>query len=33
MDRGADSYFVKPFSPLQLTACIQETLAMGPRHD
>ncbi len=27
MQRGADAYFVKPFSPLQLTSCIQETLA------
>ena len=31
MRRGADAYFVKPFSPLQLTACIQETLSKGPR--
>lgn len=27
MARGADSYFIKPFSPLQLVACIKETLA------
>ena len=27
MQRGADAYFVQPFSPLQLTSCIQETLA------
>lgn len=33
MARGADAYFVKPFSPLQLNACIQETLAKGERHD
>ncbi len=33
MQRGADAYFVKPFSPLQLTACIQETLAKGERND
>lgn len=25
--RGADAYFIKPFSPLQLVACIKETLA------
>jgi DNA-binding response OmpR family regulator len=33
MQRGADAYFVKPFSPLQLIAFIQETLAKGARHD
>lgn len=27
MARGADAYFIKPFSPLQLVACIKETLA------
>lgn len=27
MEGGADAYFVKPFSPLQLVACIKETLA------
>jgi len=27
MSRGADAYFIKPFSPLQLVACIKETLA------
>jgi DNA-binding response OmpR family regulator len=32
MLRGADAYFVKPFSPLQLIACVQETLAKGERH-
>jgi DNA-binding response OmpR family regulator len=26
MERGADAYFIKPFSPLQLVACIKETL-------
>ncbi len=26
MKRGADSYFIKPFSPLQLVAAIKETL-------
>ncbi|MDX9738210.1 MAG: response regulator [Azonexus sp.] len=25
--RGADAYFIKPFGPLQLVACIKETLA------
>lgn len=25
--RGADSYFIKPFSPMQLVDCIKETLA------
>jgi CheY-like chemotaxis protein len=25
--RGADAYFIKPFSPLQLVAAIKETLA------
>lgn len=27
MGKGADAYFVKPFSPLQLVACIRELLA------
>lgn len=27
MARGADAYFIKPFSPLQLVACIKEILA------
>ena len=27
MERGADGYFIKPFSPLQLVAAIKETLA------
>lgn len=27
MRRGADAYFIKPFSPLQLVASIKETLA------
>lgn len=27
MRRGADSYFIKPFSPLQLVAAIKELLA------
>lgn len=27
MQGGADAYFVKPFSPLQLAACIKEILA------
>lgn len=27
MVRGADAYFIKPFSPLQLVACIKEILA------
>lgn len=27
MAHGADAYFIKPFSPLQLVACIKETLA------
>jgi DNA-binding response OmpR family regulator len=26
MARGADAYFIKPFSPLQLAACIKEKL-------
>lgn len=26
MERGADAYFIKPFSPHQLVACIKETL-------
>ena len=29
MNRGADAYFIKPFSPLQLVASIKETLAKG----
>lgn len=28
MEGGADAYFVKPFSPLQLVATIKETLAV-----
>ncbi|MCF8209269.1 MAG: response regulator [Rhodoferax sp.] len=32
MQRGADAYFVKPFSPLQLTAFIQETIEKGALH-
>jgi DNA-binding response OmpR family regulator len=27
MERGVDAYFIKPFSPLQLVACIKDTLA------
>jgi DNA-binding response OmpR family regulator len=27
VQRGADAYFIKPFSPLQLVAAIKETLA------
>ena len=27
MQRGADAYFIKPFSPLQLVASIKEILA------
>jgi len=27
MSRGADAYFIKPFSPLQLVNCIKEILA------
>lgn len=26
LERGADAYFIKPFSPLQLAACIREKL-------
>lgn len=26
MERGADAYFVKPFSPLQVVACIRDLL-------
>jgi DNA-binding response OmpR family regulator len=26
MARGADAYFIKPFSPLQLVACIKEKI-------
>jgi DNA-binding response OmpR family regulator len=29
MSRGADAYFIKPFSPLQLVASIKEILAKG----
>jgi len=32
MRRGADAYFVKPFSPLQLTALIRETVDKGALH-
>ena len=32
MQHGADAYFVKPFSPLQLTAFIQETVDKGALH-
>lgn len=32
MQRGADAYFVKPFSPLQLTAYIQEAVDQGASH-
>ncbi len=28
MARGADAYFIKPFSPLQLVACIKEKLGL-----
>ncbi|MCX7171723.1 MAG: response regulator [Proteobacteria bacterium] len=31
MQRGADAYFIKPFSPLQLVAAIKETLAKEAR--
>ena len=31
MLRGADAYFTKPFSPLRLIACVQETLSKGDR--
>lgn len=27
MERGADAYFIKPFSPLQLVSCIKDMLA------
>jgi DNA-binding response OmpR family regulator len=27
VQRGADAYFIKPFSPLQLVAAIKETLS------
>lgn len=27
MKRGADAYFIKPFSPLQLVSCIRDMLA------
>jgi DNA-binding response OmpR family regulator len=33
MGRGADAYFVKPFSPLQLVSCIKDTLAREPGHE
>ena len=33
MQRGADAYFIKPFSPLQLVAAIKELLAQGARHE
>ena len=33
MEHGADAYFVKPFSPLQLVAAIKEMLAKAPRHE
>jgi CheY-like chemotaxis protein len=32
MQHGADAYFVKPFSPLQLTAFIRETVDKGVMH-
>ena len=32
MQRGAEAYFVKPFSPLLLTAFIQETVDKGVLH-
>jgi len=32
IQKKADAYFVKPFSPLQLIACIQETLSKGIHH-
>lgn len=33
MARGADAYFTKPFSPLQIVACIKETLAKCNNHE
>lgn len=33
MARGADAYFIKPFSPLQLVAVIKETLAKESPHE
>jgi DNA-binding response OmpR family regulator len=33
MERGADAYFVKPFSPLQLVAAIKEMLAKALKHE
>jgi CheY-like chemotaxis protein len=32
IQHGADAYFVKPFSPLQLTAFIRETIDKGAHH-
>lgn len=32
MQHGADAYFVKPFSPLKLTAFIQQTVEKGCQH-
>jgi CheY-like chemotaxis protein len=32
IQRGADAYFVKPFSPLQLTAFIRESVEKGVTH-
>ena len=33
MERGADAYFVKPFSPLQLVGAIKDILAAGGAHE
>lgn len=33
MERGADAYFVKPFSPLQLVAAIKDILSGGGSHE
>lgn len=33
MKRGADAYFIKPFSPLQLVTAIKDTLAARGRDD
>ncbi|TRZ96121.1 MAG: response regulator [Rhodocyclaceae bacterium] len=33
MQCGADAYFIKPFSPLQLVAAIKEILAKGGQHE
>ena len=30
---GADAYFVKPFSPLQLLACVQECFLKEAQHE